>query len=800
MWTKGLRVHRKTAAVVLAVLALGWADLQSAVGQGKRIRPDELRAEDVRKAIEGGRQFLLNRRDRTVGGWPDPVSGFAGCGNALVTLGLLNAGVPANSVEIQSALRQLSVTPAGEEQKTYVVALRVMAIVAAGEHGKPFRKRLEDDVRWLIQAQTPLGNFGGPRGTGGGWGYGITGGSDFSNSQYALLALHEAASIGIEIPEQVWLASYQHWKSLETKRGGFSYAPNQGNQNGAMACAGIGSLIIIRDNLARAKDHLQDGRVVACADPPRDPMLDRAEAWLVSNFRVDTNPVPGGGRGALYYYLYGLERAGRLTGQRFFGDHDWYREGASELIFRQSLNDSWISSGDPHGESSPEVATTFALLFLSKGLRPVLFGRYDLPALGLGQHHQAGIHYLTRQIEQRWSMPLNWQSVNAESADVNDLRESPVLFLSGRELLDLSAAQKEALKRYVESGKFLFVEACQGDGCGDTVPFDRSFRDLMAELFPESRLEPLAPDHPVWNADAPIKPDPGWPLLGLQACCRTSVVYCPRNLSCYWQLDRPALLRDCPADVRRQVEYCRQIGINVAAYATGRVLDEKLNVERLGESVVTSLRGRALVFPKLRLGGGDDEAASAWRNMLQATADSTGLQIEVEKKSVDPDFEQMSDHTLLFAHGRQKFSLKDAPREAIRQYILNGGFLLVDSVCSSRDFSDSFRREMKLVFPETPLEPIPASHPVWNDPRFGHPLATVSIQRPDAGSPQGFRIERTPPLLEGIEIEGRLAVVFSPFDLSCAMENSVSSQCEGYLREDAAKIATNIILYRMRAD
>ncbi len=30
---------------------------------------------------------------------------------------------------------------------------------------------------------------------------------------------------------------------------------------------------------------------------------------------------------ALAYYLYGMERAGRLSGRRFFGEHDWYREG-----------------------------------------------------------------------------------------------------------------------------------------------------------------------------------------------------------------------------------------------------------------------------------------------------------------------------------------------------------------------------------------------------------------------------------------------------------------------------------------
>ena len=28
-----------------------------------------------------------------------------------------------------------------------------------------------------------------------------------------------------------------------------------------------------------------------------------------------------------FYNVYGIERVGRLSGQRFIGDHDWYREG-----------------------------------------------------------------------------------------------------------------------------------------------------------------------------------------------------------------------------------------------------------------------------------------------------------------------------------------------------------------------------------------------------------------------------------------------------------------------------------------
>ena len=54
------------------------------------------------------------------------------------------------------------------------------------------------------------------------------------------------------------------------------------------------------------------------------------------------------------------------------------------------------------------------------------------------------------------------------------------------------------------------------------------------------------------------------------------------------------------------------------------------------------------------------------------------------------------------------------------------------------------------------------------------------------------------PLLEGVQLDGRLVVVFSPYDISCAMENQASMECKGYIRADAARIGVNVILYALQ--
>ena len=60
-------------------------------------------------------------------------------------------------------------------------------------------------------------------------------------------------------------------------------------------------------------------------------------------------------------------------------------------------------------------------------------------------------------------------------------------------------------------------------------------------------------------------------------------------------------------------------------------------------------------------------------------------------------------------------------------------------------------------------------------------------------------LRRGPPELEGIKVgsEGRYAVIFSKYDLSCALEKHDSVECEGYVRTDAEKVAINVLYYAL---
>ena len=105
-------------------------------------------------------------------------------------------------------------------------------------------------------------------------------------------------------------------------------------------------------------------------------MVEKALKWLGDRFSVGENPIeqsragPAMKREHLYYYLYCLERVGRLTGRRFLGRHDWYREGAEMLVGNKDQLHRPLARRRL-AEANPLIATSFALLFLAKGRRPV---------------------------------------------------------------------------------------------------------------------------------------------------------------------------------------------------------------------------------------------------------------------------------------------------------------------------------------------------------------------------------------------------------------------------------------------
>lgn len=757
----------------------------------------EVTPDDVRNAIAAGVRYLKSQQLKDRGNWPDRV-GYPGGVTALCTLALLESGEPVNSPAMDKALSYLR--QLGDPQAVYVTSLQTMVFCAA--EPKKDLLLIQRNAAWLERAQIAEGDGSGA------WSYFSSAGQaargDNSNSQFALLGLHEAEQAGVSVDAATWQRALDYWLSCQRPDGAWGYYKTVEDQppappTGSMTCAGIGALVISQGRLGAGDARVEGGAIRCCCEQTDDDPVKRGLEWMGSKFTVNANPSPAGfgginlGRSALFYYLYGVERVGRLTGRRFLGQHDWYRQGAEMLVQQQDgLTGFW--RGEGNGEDNPLIATSFALLFLAKGRRPVAIAKLQHGYTNDWDLHRNGVQHLIRHIEPLWRQKLSWQTVDSRAASVEDLLESPVLFLSGRESLELTAAQKQNLKQYVAQGGFIFAEAC----CGGQA-FDRSFRQLMKELFPDSGLRLLPPEHVIWFAQQRVSPERIRPLYGVDACCRTSVVYCPTDLSCLWELSRGQRDVGYPQEVKDEIQAGLAIGANVLAYATNRQLKDKLERPRVGapSDPHENLTRGVLVIPKLVHGGGSDEAINALPRLLDVLRADVGLRVKAEPLLVSPDDPQLLDHAVTFIHGRRDFRWSDTQRKALATYLRRGGFLFGDAICANPQFADALRREIKLALPEAEFVRLPENHPLFSSQYRGYELPTVTLRDPQVravGDPLSARQVRIKPLLEGVQLGGRLAVVFSPYDISCAMENAASLDCKGYLPADAARLVVNIVL------
>lgn len=775
----------------------------------------EVTAEQVREAIDRGAKFLLNNQ-RNDGSWPD-MPGQPGGVSALCTLALLNAGIEPSDPRMQKALNYLRKF---KPEKTYVVSLQTMALARA----EPDRDRVQigQNVKWLERTQIDDGPCKGA------WTYpGIGGDGDNSNSQFALLALHEAERVGVSADERRWRLAKKYWEDCQNKDGSWGYTKQSPAGTGSMTCAGITSLVIAADRIQSADarvngDHIECCMNSASGDADR---IEQALRWLGQHYSISSNPGRNDATWHLYY-LYGLERAGRLTAQRFIplfskkagqpDRADWYREGADWLIGQQTRNQAELSdfwTGRGPGEGDKLIGTSFALLFLSKGRWPVLLGKVQYGSDNDWNQHRADVGNLTRYVESRWKRDMTWQVVDLRLATVDDLLQTPVLYLCGNKTpLPSDANHRKSLAQklrdYLDRGGFLMAEA----DCG-SIGFDAGFRDLMKEVFPEPeyKLQLLEAEHPIWYAEEKVDPRQLRPIWGVEFGCRTSVVYVPPDppqaarpsLSCLWELSRPGRETKYSRVVQAQIDAAMSLGINILAYATNRELKSKEDffrptvVRRPGDQVE---RGR-LYVAKLRHPGGCNAAPRALANLMESAGRELKVRTHVRDELLDITDESLFDYHLVFMHGRTAFRLTDIERERLKQYIERGGMLLADSICASRAFTESFRREMAAMFPDHKLERIPANDPIWTTTYGGFDLRTVSRRDPEtaaAGKPLEATVRKVPPELEGIKFGDRWGVVFSQYDLSCALEKRDSLECRGYVREDAARIGLNVILYSLQ--
>jgi len=737
--------------------------------------------EEVVRAIEKAKEWLINQGQN--GSWPqdrgvagEGIGGFVGGGNNMALHALAYVGEHPNRPVISSALEA---SLAAGTERTYVRAMRTMALAVLKTMVKsPKRELLHEalkiDAKWLVEAQ----------GSHGGWNYdplrGAAGRFDLSNTQMAILALWQAALAGVEIPDIVWKRAQELYYKLQQENGSWNYG-EPGNADiggshpgyGSMTAAGLASIYIIADMLDLNSGCPCRGGKSGSERSDLNRRVDLALKWLGENFKADQNPGLGGR--FHYYWLYAAERVGIAAGYKYFGNHDWYREGAELLVRAQGADGSWS------GENGPLVQTCWAMLFLFKGRAPILYEKLQIPDC-VWNSHRRDLANLTTYIAKVKEQQFQWQIVHLR-APVQELHDAPILFITPETIPNFSAEDKKKLREFTDTGGTILFEA----SCGNTK-VRTWFMEFAREVWPEWAVKPLGPDHGSFLDPNPLKQRPE--ILGIDDGVRTSVFYAMDDISCPWQTK---------AIVAR--EYLFKWGINLFTYATDHsplraklAAQEPPKVEARYTSPIKAGPKSSVRVVRMKYEGSGwltNRNYKAFDKIVAELAKRGSISLKVEEEGVEATGLAGADAAYLT--GSREFALTEAQRAGLKQYLAGGGFLWAEATDGSLDFDKALRKLATDAGWE--LKPIERNHPLMTGAfktALGYNLTKDVQFRRVLKLPRANRDHAD---FIGIWQDGKLVGVFSPLDAVFSSTPYDSYACKGYLQEDAVAVATNIVAF-----
>jgi hypothetical protein len=142
------------------------------------------------------------------------------------------------------------------------------------------------------------------------------------------------------------------------------------------------------------------------------------------------------------------------------------------------------------------------------------------------------------------------------------------------------------------------------------------------------------------------------------------------------------------------------------------------------------------------------------------------------------------EHPFAIMSGEKSFTLTAAQRENLKNYLTRGGFLVASPGCSDGAWASSFTREIAAIFTDVKLEPIPMDHPIF---RTVNKIDVLTTKRTG-----------TNPVLLGLQIDGKIVLVYSPDGLNDTPNAGKGCCCCGGNEiRNAKDVNVNLLAYAL---
>ncbi len=195
-------------------------------------------------------------------------------------------------------------------------------------------------------------------------------------------------------------------------------------------------------------------------------------------------------------------------------------------------------------------------------------------------------------------------------------------------------------------------------------------------------------------------------------------------------------------------------------------------------------RAPAITVGRLHYDGGGDWYAnpSSLPNLLAAIRQRTTIPVASQEIAVRLTDPELWDVGYLHATGHGNLHWSDDELKILRRWLQAGGFLHVDD---NYGLDESFRKEIKRLFPDHPLVEVPLDHPIYHLV-YNFSAGIPKIHEHDGKPAQGF----------GIFVNGRLVVFYSyQSDLGDGWEDEAVHHDPAEKHEAALRMGVNLFAY-----
>jgi len=369
--------------------------------------------------------------------------------------------------------------------------------------------------------------------------------------------------------------------------------------------------------------------------------------------------------------------------------------------------------------------------------------------------------------------------------------QNPVLFRSGHYRFSYSPQERDKLRKYMLNGGMIIYNTGLG-----SKPFYDSVVEELKQIFPEQSLQKLAPDHPIFHSHYDLdrveyskavgasgfRGNEPW-FDGIEVNCRVVALVSRWCMAVGWQGE----VQDEWQAYKPDSAF--KLGVNILSYASAMRAWSKNAAQSMRFVDKLKSYSDTVSVAQVSYDGIWKTRHAGLAVMLQTFNARTGIPVKFALKELRLTDPAIFNSPVIYMTGHESFELKLEEKIMLKKFLENGGFLFGEACCGRKGFDKSFRDMIRSVLPDKPLERIPLTAPLFKEPNTITAVGVTPTLMQESGQ------ARAEPTLFGIQLNGNLGVIYSPYGLSGGWEMSQSPYARGINDVSATQIGQNVMLY-----